>query len=141
MEGANARVQEAVTKLGSNLDREYLRKMQAVMYRCMAVCCENEHYNMDDTQRCLDKCSGPARKAEQYISSELDRWQQRLQRCSIECNDKVRDKVTPQTSESDIAKYRKEYETCALKCVDTHINLLPDIEKKMKGVLKEASSK
>jgi len=45
------------------------------MYRCMAVCCENEHYNMDDTQRCLDKCSGPARKAEQYISSELDRWQ------------------------------------------------------------------
>ena len=57
----------------------------------------------------------------------------------MDCNDSVRDKVTPKTSEADIAKYRKEFEVCAVKCVDKHIALLPDMEKKIKDILKEVS--
>jgi len=57
----------------------------------------------------------------------------------MDCNDNVRDKVTPKTSEADVAKYHKEFDTCAVICVDKHIVLLPEMEKRMKDILKDVS--
>ena len=55
---------------------------QAVMYRCMASCCENSFYNKNDTQKCLTKCSGPAQMAQQYITNELQHWEVQFKICN-----------------------------------------------------------
>lgn len=38
-------------------------------------------------------------------------------------------------SENEIAKYTDKFERCAVKCVDKHVDLLPNLFKTMKSVL------
>jgi hypothetical protein len=66
--------------------------------------------------------------------------QDRLQRCALECQDKIRDKVTPSTTEADMIKYRGEMEGCVRQCADTYVNLIPNLMKKMKETLGQKSS-
>lgn len=53
----------------------------------------------------------------------------------MDCQDKVRDKVKPDSTDSEVSKYKGEMEKCVLKCVDSHIDMLPNLLKRMKEVL------
>ena len=55
----------------------------------------------------------------------------------MDCQDQVKDKIGPNTAESDMPKFRKQLESCVVKCADTHIGLIPNMEKKIKAVLKD----
>jgi len=57
----------------------------------------------------------------------------------MDCQDRVRDKVGPKTSELEVSKYRTEMETCVVKCADSHIELVPAMMKRVKEVLKQHS--
>lgn len=71
-----------------------------------------------------------------YVQNELERFQGKLQRCVMDCNDKVKDKMPGgNPSESDIAKYTAEFERCAIKCVDNNVEILPSLFKTIKSVL------
>ena len=61
--------------------------------------------------------------------------QDRLQRCAMDCQDQVKDKITPSTSELDVSKYRGQFEGCVVKCADNHIALVPNMMSKMKEIL------
>ena len=52
--------------------------------------------------------------------------------CTWWFQDEVKDKVTPTTSDSDIAKYQKEFELCAIKCCDKNVDKLPGLTEKVK---------
>jgi len=121
----------------TTLDKDYLRKMQVTMYQCSAACFETPHYNMEEAQRCVERCSLPLSTAQNSITQELQSLQDRLQRCAMDCQDKVRDKVGPKTSETDMSKYRGEMEGCVVKCGDSHIALVPSMMKRIKEVLQE----
>lgn len=43
--------------------------------------------------------------------------------------------MPPDPSETEIAKYTNQFERCAIKCVDKHIDLIPQMFKTMKSVL------
>ena len=45
------------------------------MYQCSAACCENQHYNMEDVQRCLENCSTPVNRAQSFMQTELGGFQ------------------------------------------------------------------
>jgi len=135
MENIQNRVQDAITNMIHTLDKEHLRKMQADMYRCSATCCETPQFNMDEAQHCVERCSKPLNEAQNTISQELQSLQDRLQRCAMDCQDKVRDKVGPKTTEVEVSKYRTEMESCVVKCGDTHIALVPAMMKRIKEVL------
>ncbi|ELT98265.1 hypothetical protein CAPTEDRAFT_220338 [Capitella teleta] len=137
MESVQAKVQGAINTLITDIDKDHLRKMQASMYHCSAACCEKPHYNMDDTQRCVERCSGPITQAQQFIQTELGNFQDRLQRCAMDCQDKTRDKMGPNTTEAQAASYRGDMEKCVMKCADTHVALVPSMMKKMKEVLQK----
>ncbi|XP_064603641.1 protein FAM136A-like isoform X2 [Liolophura sinensis] len=107
----------------------------ADMYKCSAKCCENPKSSLEDVQRCVDQCSQPVNKAQSFVHNELQNYQGRLQRCAMDCQDKIRDKVKPDSADSEVSKYKGEMETCVLKCVDSHIDLLPSLLKRMKEVL------
>ena len=59
----------------------------------------------------------------------------------MDCQDKVRDKITINTPETDISKYRREMESCVISCGDKHIALVPAMLKRAKEVLKEQHKK
>lgn len=126
------RVQTEATKIFTDLDKDVLRKMQGDMHRCSANCCENKTASIDDVQRCIESCAGPLTRAQTYMQQEVENFQERLNRCAMDCQDKVRDKLTADISETQKLQLRQEMEACVKKCADEHIRKLPELHKKLK---------
>ena len=53
----------------------------------------------------------------------------------MQCQDEVKDKVTPSTSDADIDKYRLEFEQCAIACCDKNIGKLGPLTRRVKETL------
>ncbi|KAK9505603.1 hypothetical protein O3M35_009615 [Rhynocoris fuscipes] len=130
------KIEDAMKKIVNEIDTDYLRKMQANMHRCAARCCDNSTDSMEQVHRCVQNCSASLTEAENFVKQEFNTVQNRLQRCIMECNDEIRDKAGPSPTDSDMNRYTAEFEKCATKCVDKHIEQLPAMLKRMKEVLK-----
>merc|ERR1712020_292251 len=103
---------------------------------CAAECCGKNNATIDEVHRCVERCQGGTVKAQKFVQSELERFQEQLSRCVLQCQDEVKDKVTPTTSDSDIAKYRQEFEVCAIACCDKNVGKLPNLTKKVVETLR-----
>ncbi|CAB0035429.1 unnamed protein product [Trichogramma brassicae] len=135
VEEQRKRVEEQMTKIVEDIDRTHLRKMQADMHRCAATCCDDKTSSIQRVHNCVENCSIPLNQAQQYVQGEFERVQNRLQRCVMECNDKIKDQMGPNPTQSQVNQYSTEFEKCATKCVDTYCDLLPQLEKTMKSFL------
>ncbi|XP_055609538.1 protein FAM136A [Uranotaenia lowii] len=135
VEQQKQRIELELSQRVDDLDRTILRKMQAEMHECAAKCCRDIGSSMDSVQRCVEHCSVPVQRAQQHVEQELGNFNNRLQRCVMDCNDTVKDKMGPKPSEDDISKYTGIFERCAIKCVDKHVELLPGLFKSMHQVL------
>lgn len=113
------------------------------MFICAAACCDNKESSINSVQKCIENCGMPLQTAQKYVQQEFDHLQDRLQRCIMSCNDAVRDKMGTSVNESESSRYTKEFEGCATKCVDSHLDLVPNALKKIKEILnkKEMQSK
>ncbi|KAF2896379.1 hypothetical protein ILUMI_09794 [Ignelater luminosus] len=140
VERQKQRIEQEMTKMIDELDRNYLRKMQADMHRCAARCCDNSDLSLERVQQCVDTCSTPLNKAQNYVQKEIEHLQNRLQRCVMQCNDDIKDKMGPTPSESDVDKYSLMFENCAISCVDKHVELIPSMMKAMKTVLAQQTT-
>jgi len=134
-EAAQEKVQKAVTALVDDIDRSHLRKLQKSMHLCAANCCDNEHISLDGVHRCTQNCSEPLNKAQNFVQGELRAFQERLSRCVADCQDKIKEKVTPDTTEQQAMGFKAEFEGCALVCVDEHIQRIPPFSDKIKHLL------
>ncbi|XP_063700684.1 protein FAM136A [Culicoides brevitarsis] len=135
VEEQSRRIEHEITKIVDDLDKSFLRKMQVEMHLCAAKCCENQTASLDSVQSCVERCSLPLTRSQNYVQNELQYFQKRLQRCVMDCNDSVRDRMPASPSNDDISKYTNEFEKCAKVCVDKQIGLLPNIVKKIKSTL------
>jgi len=131
-EAAQSRVQNAIKDFINAVDKSTLRGYEKKMHLCAAECCDDDLAHVEDVHRCIEKCQQPTQQAQQYVQSELERFQDMLQRCVLSCQDQVRDKVGPNSTEAEIRKYRGEFETCAIACCDTNIAKLPTLMDKVK---------
>jgi len=139
MDQVQNRVQTAVTGLLEKLDQEYLRKMQGDMYRCNAKCCDDPAMPMQSVQRCIESCNAPLNSSQKYVEEEISHFQNRLQRCAYQCQDQVRDKVTPSTTEQEMEGHKRTMEACIVKCADDHVALVDSMLARMKETLKTAA--
>lgn len=57
----------------------YLKKGE--MHLCAAKCCDDKNGSIDTVQGCIERCSAPVNRAQQYVQKELGEYQGRLQRC------------------------------------------------------------
>ncbi|KAJ7305291.1 hypothetical protein JRQ81_011208 [Phrynocephalus forsythii] len=126
------RVQEAVERMVQGVERENIRKMQGTMFRCSAACCENHKASMEQVHQCIERCHAPLAQAQAVVTQELERFQDRLARCTMHCNDKAKDAVDSGSKEQQV---KQQLETCVTKCVDDHMHLIPSMTKKMKETL------
>ncbi|RQM29660.1 hypothetical protein B5M09_003770 [Aphanomyces astaci] len=65
--------------------------------------------------------------------------QNRLQRCAMECQDRAKDSLSSQPSESQISAAQAGMEKCVSKCVDGHIKLLPTLKKRIEDTVSSAA--
>ncbi|KDR11476.1 protein FAM136A-like [Zootermopsis nevadensis] len=135
VEEQRTRVEEAMTRMVNEVDKLHLRKMQADMHRCAANCCDNNDLSIERVHQCVENCSVSLNKAQKYVQNEFEHLQNRLQRCIMQCNDDIRDKMGPNPTDAEVSRYSQDFEKCAVKCVDGHLGLVPTVLKKMKEVL------
>ncbi|CAI9174423.1 unnamed protein product [Rangifer tarandus platyrhynchus] len=125
-------VQEAVDSMVKSLARQNIRKMQGLMCRCRASCCEENQASMQQEHQCIERCHAPLAQTQALVISELEKFQDRLAWCTMHCNDKVKDSIDAGSKELQV---KRQLETCLTKCGDDHINLIPTMTRKMKESL------
>ncbi|XP_038518328.1 protein FAM136A-like [Canis lupus familiaris] len=125
-------VQEVVDSVVKSLERENIRKMQGLTFRCSASCCEDSQASMQQVHQCIERCHVLLAQAQALVTSELEKFQDRLARCTMHCNDKAKDSIDAGSKELQV---KRQLESCVTKCVDDHMHLIPTMTKKMKECL------
>lgn len=133
---AQSRVQTAMRDFVNDVDKAYLRGMEREMHLCAAECCGSKTASINDVLACKERCESKTLGAQKYLQSELDRFQESLSRCVLSCQDDIKDKVTPNTSQADIEKYRNEFDACGIKCCDNSVAKLPGLSQRVKEAFK-----
>nr|XP_026260924.1 protein FAM136A [Urocitellus parryii] len=98
------RVQEAVDSMVKSVERENIRKMQGLMFRCSASCCEDSQASMQQVHQCIERCHAPLAQAQALVTSELEKFQDRLARCTMHCNDKAKDSIDAGNKELQVKR-------------------------------------
>ena len=62
------------------------------MHLCAAQCCSDELSSINEVMACKERCEAPLMRAQKYVQSELERYQESLQRCVLSCQDDIKDK-------------------------------------------------
>lgn len=94
------------------------------MHRCALVCCQDKASSAESVQRCITNCSVQLEAAQNYLKQEFEVLQDRFNRCVLSCQDKIRDQMGPNPSDTDTSKYARNFELCAKSCVDAQIDIL-----------------
>ena len=106
------------------------------MHQCAAECCADSSASLEQVHGCIEKCGQDIHKAQNYVQNELGHFQRRLERCAMDCQDKIRDKIDPKAKETEMEKFKAQYEDCVYKCVDSQMHSLPKLTKRMNDALK-----
>ncbi|XP_075945565.1 protein FAM136A [Anarhichas minor] len=131
-EAHQARVHVAVEEMVQSLERDHIRVMQGRMFKCSADCCDRSTDSMSVVHRCIERCHTPMAQAQGQVTSELEKFQDRLTRCTMHCNDKAKDLFDSGTKEPAV---RSLMDGCVGSCVDDHINLIPSMTRRIKDNL------
>ncbi|XP_065383055.1 LOW QUALITY PROTEIN: protein FAM136A [Macaca fascicularis] len=107
-------------------------RRQGLMFRCSASCCEDSQASMKQVHQCIERCHVPLAQAQALVTSELEKFQDRLARCTMHCNDKAKDSIDAGSKELQV---KQQLDSCVTKCVDDHMHLIPTMTKKMKEAL------
>ena len=79
---------------------------QKAAFLCQAKCTDMKG-PQEEMHMCLQKCGEPIAKHEASVMGELQQFQNRVQRCVVQCQDKQAGTNTPDT---------KKYEKCVGEC-------------------------
>lgn len=109
------------------------RPLQKCAYLKMAKCFDDPSASSQQIQSCLGSAGAPVNAAQNIIQGEMNQFQNRLQRCSMDCQDIATDKFSNQSSPSDREKFEREVLGCMQSCVDKHITLLKNMGAKLES--------
>jgi primosomal protein N'' len=123
--------QEAQQDMLDALDKSRIRPMQKASLLKMAACTDLASRGQID--QCMQKAQIPMTVAQSVVNQELGQFQQRLDRCMLDCQDSVKDS----NFKSDDARDKAFY-SCASTCVDKNMSL---IKSTLARIEKEIDSK
>ena len=124
----------------SQIETERLRPLQRNTYLKMAECC-NSKSSSQDVERCVRGCASPGQIVQQVIQNEIGQLQNRLERCSMQCQDEVQDKYPNLTSLSGNPGAEAMMTKCASSCVDKHIAMLKSIKYNIDSKIDEVTKR
>lgn len=84
-EDQQSRIKEAVTEMIHEVYKTHLRKMQSNMHLCAVNCCDDlvRQPSLDSVQSCIEDCTIPLMRAQDYMQHELGIFQTKLQNCVL----------------------------------------------------------
>ncbi|TPP65703.1 hypothetical protein FGIG_06259 [Fasciola gigantica] len=130
--------QKSVQNAMTQLDKEFLRKMQAAYFRCGMKCCDDQSSTVSEVQRCIEHCEAPLSQAHSFMQNELAAFQNRLQQCSTECSNRARDNLKSDPTDEDIKKAQRQAFDCSKTCLDSHLSKgLPALVERLQSQLRK----
>ncbi len=137
MERLQSQLQEAVNATMENIDKSRLSALKQRTYLEMAKCFDEKGYDANNSDNCIRMASNRVTKAESIVMNELNGFQARIQRCSADCQDEVKDTYpdafTAQGSQASRTAAEKRMVVCATSCVDKHVALLKGMQAKIEA--------
>ena len=71
---------------------------------------------------------------QQIVQNEMNQFQNRVQRCAMDCSDAIQDEYPNLSSTSpSVAKAQQKLNSCMNTCADKHIALLKGISAKIES--------
>ncbi|KAA0191220.1 hypothetical protein FBUS_02815 [Fasciolopsis buskii] len=133
--------QKTVEDAMTQLDKDYLRKMQAAYFSCGVKCCEDQSLSSSEVQRCIERCEAPINKAHSFMQNELTAFQNRLQQCSAECSNRARDSLKSDPTDEEVKKAQRQAFDCSKNCLESHLTKgLPALVDRLRSQLKKLKS-
>lgn len=135
----NERLQRATEEMISSVAKTHLRPMHKKAFLCSAKCCDRlQDASHEEFQNCVSTCQQAPSQAEKMLSTELQNFQQRIQRCAMDCRDRAQDELPTDTSKHTpelMSKLQGQVGACVNKCVDSHLGTLKQVEKRFKSTI------
>uniref|UniRef100_A0A4X2K438 Protein FAM136A n=1 Tax=Vombatus ursinus TaxID=29139 RepID=A0A4X2K438_VOMUR len=125
-------VQEMLDTMVKGLEWENIYKMQGIMLRCSASCCEDTKASMQQVHQCIECCHSLLAQTQALVTSEMGKSQDHLARCTMHCNDKAKNLMGAGSKKQQV---KRQLESCVTKCFDDYLHLIPTMAKKMKDSL------
>jgi len=132
-DGLQRKLQSAVNTMLEDIEESRMRSLQKNAFLGMAKCFDVRDATHEQRQRCVSMQEQLLQGVNAVIQSEMNDFRNRLQRCSMGCQDEVRDRFgeMSQGDTGNIKKAEAAMMKCASGCIDRHIGLLPGIKKKI----------
>ena len=105
----------------------------------MAECYNSKSASSNEIENCVNKHSQPAQMVQQVMQHEMGQLQDRLQRCSMACQDEVRDRYPSMSGPNAAADAMAE--KCLIGCADKHIAMLKSIKYNIETKIDEISKR
>ncbi len=135
MEETARKYEHQLQETYNEIDKSHIRRIQKNVFDCSSACCDNTTASYEEIQKCVERCTTPLHTAQEYIKSEFEDFQNRVQRCLMVCNDKVKEKMEREKVKEFSGKYRTEYEECAISCLSKHKELLSMMTHRIRDTL------
>ncbi|AEC08577.1 hypothetical protein AtNW77_Chr2g0251741 [Arabidopsis thaliana] len=101
--------------------------LQQAYFKCAYECFDRRR-KQEEISNCVEHCSVPVVKSQQYFENEMAQFQERLNRSLVVCQDKFEasklQKIRPEAV--------NEMESCVHKSIEENLNTLPHIVQRMK---------
>ena len=102
------------------LDREEIRPEQKAMYMCSARCCDRAR-DQQELSVCIERCSSRLMVMQHAIQANINRFQNRFERCAARCHDVASEMLPPAGSTQaqnpqDVQKAQKKFDSCVDDC-------------------------
>lgn len=98
----------------------------------MAQCCNSSSDSAQQIQTCIERSSQKVQYIQKVLESEMSEFQNRLNRCSMQCQDEVNDKYRSADGRySNQSAAEAMMLKCAGTCIDRHLAMLPAMRSKL----------
>ena len=123
-------LQDAVDKTIEEVNQGVLYKLQKESYLNLAKCMDLK--TSKTIEDCSIKASLKVHLAQNILTQEFKSFQARLDKCSLTCQDMIRDKYPQMDNNLNNAQLvQTEYNWCQNDCIDQHMSLMKGLSSKI----------
>ncbi|KAK4754485.1 hypothetical protein SAY87_002589 [Trapa incisa] len=102
--------------------------LQQAYFKCAYECFDRSR-RQEEISNCVENCSVPVVSAQQHVENEMAKFQERLNRSLMVCQDKFEASKLQQIRPDSI----KDLESCVEQSIDDSIKMLPHLVNKLKS--------
>ncbi|KAL3138190.1 hypothetical protein ABBQ38_005414 [Trebouxia sp. C0009 RCD-2024] len=130
-------VKRAMADFVAEIDHSELRPLQKQGFLCGANCCDTAR-TQEDLQRCCDRCQAPTTAAQNFVNQALQDFSNRLQRCTVRCQDQIQEKLPQSPSEDQIQQAQGALSSCFADCAEEYEAQVPKLRQQTLQQLQKA---